>query len=397
MVLADGRWLLVHNITETLGNRYDSAAVGLLVWNPATRAVVQAARLQLPATVLQAELGNGIGGTGLYQYNLTDMRASADGGAVLQYDLFGANDASGAQRKIQVIARLGADLSVRWARTWRSDQWGQLELQGDRIVSTGKNVVTYTLDGVPTSRFAYESWSSVRLGGQVTALGGGGGYASVRDDGSYDAFVLSNGTAFYAAVPDGAGGAVLAGYVTDGTVVRPGLARVGSNGQPGATVQIDLPDSADGLRDIDRLDDHYYVVGSRGPLSAASQWFVCKLAAANLQLVKCVQGPDGVSLTNMFVRADAARGWLRVSNYSRMNRNVLVLDRDLNRVFDNGETVGALSTTVSPFSGSWSTVAGVSLSPATAQEVSATLVAEPIPVATLQHTAELASLVSPTP
>lgn len=392
VTLADGRWLLVHNITSASGGQYESAAVGLVLWDPATRTVAQAARLRLPASVLETELGLGVGGTGFYPYNLTDMRATADGGVVLQYDLFGANDASGNQSKIQVIARLGSDLGVRWARTWRSEQWGQLELRADRIVSTGRNVVSYSLDGAVISRHAYQSWGSVRLANQAVVIAGFGGYAAARDDGSLDAFSLTDASSFYAAVADGAGGAVLAGYVIDGGISRPGLARVGSDGLPGTKIQLDLPDSEDGLRDIDRLDDHYYAVGSRGPADA-SHWYVCKFAAATLQLVKCVQGTNGMRLTNMFVRADAGRGWLRVSNYTRDSRNALVLDRDLNRVFDNGETVSVMSATSSAYGGRWMAPVSGQLATASADEVNASLVSEPIALGTL-HTGALASLLN---
>jgi hypothetical protein len=133
--LASGAVLLSNAVVPRSGAIESSAFPGLLRWEPSTRRVTHALRLELPLDALRATLGEAA--STAFRSEIADARALPDGGAIVQFDLLADAPGVPARRAASVLARLRADLSVVWTRAWADGQPGRIEVRDDAVTTTG--------------------------------------------------------------------------------------------------------------------------------------------------------------------------------------------------------------------------------------------------------------------
>lgn len=349
IALGDNRVLMSNQIFGTGDVLYDYAFPTFLVWDVAAKKITAAFKLSFPLSDFIAMMGAGGG-----SHNLMDLRPTADGGAILQFDLFSSEmDASGVNaRKGHVIAKLGSDLNVIWSKVWQGEQYGTLDVRGDGYVSTGASLMSYDLAGNLKSDFSGLTLCSASLNASTSVVGTMGGYYVRRADDSLER--KSAPMVPYAAVPASVSGVVLAGYGSEGNDTYSVVALTDAQGTPTKSVKFDYTFGGNGFRDVTRLGQNYYVLGSRvGALATGTaDWVVCRLSSA-LAEPTCITGRNGSASSNSSIRADEANGRLLVANHTGSDP-VLLLGPDLKPLVDPGYAVETMTTTVSPWDAGWS-------------------------------------------
>ncbi len=148
--LASGAVLFSNAVVPRSGAIESTAFPGLLRWEPSTRRVTHAMRLELPLDALRATLGEAA--STAFRSQIADTRALPDGGALVQFDLLADAPGVPARRAASVLARLRADLSVAWTRTWAGGQSGRIEVRDDAVTTTGEAFMRYDGLGRPVSQ-----------------------------------------------------------------------------------------------------------------------------------------------------------------------------------------------------------------------------------------------------
>lgn len=237
-----GGGVLMSNAVSPRGGATEAASTfpGLLRWDPVTRRVTHAVRLEMPLELLRASLGDAA--SIAYRSEIADVRALPDGGAFVQFDLLVDAAVSPARRAASVLARLRGDLSVAWTRTWAGGQAGRIEVRGDAVATTGDALMRYDGQGRSVSQEALGGGGFVLTdpsGGAVLGVPGG---LLLRGAVGGDRFIAMNADGgWHAAVADAAGGAVVVGWGRDSTAggsFHPVAVRLDASGRPVQSVQL---------------------------------------------------------------------------------------------------------------------------------------------------------------
>ena len=353
--LASGAVLLSNAVVPRSGAIESSAFPGLLRWEPSTRRVTHALRLELPLDALRATLGEAA--STAFRSEIADARALPDGGAIVQFDLLADAPGVPARRAASVLARLRADLSVVWTRAWADGQPGRIEVRDDAVTTTGQALMRYDGQGRPMSQEALDDGGFVlTLASATEVIGVPSGFA-LRGAAGGDRFVGADAdSGWHAAVGAAAGGgAVAVGWGRDSTAggsFHPVVVRLDASGRPVQSVQLGLgTDRGAGLTDIARIGDDYYVVGTRALDGTEADWFVCRLAA-DLSVRACITGRNGRRQAAATIRADIAGERLYVAGHAD-GAPALVLDPELGVRFDPGTPLEGFAITRDTWHVSW--------------------------------------------
>jgi hypothetical protein len=364
--LASGAVLLSNEVVPRSGAIESAGFPGLLRWEPSTRRVTHAVRLEMPLDALRATLGEAP--STAFRSEIADARALPDGGALVQFDLFADAPGAPARRAASVLARLHADLSVAWTRAWAGGQRGRMEVRGDAVATTGESLMRYDGQGRPVSQEALGGGGFVlTLASSTEVIGVAGGFV-LRGTAGGDRIVGANAASgWHAAVGEAAGGgAVAVGWGQDSTAggsFHPVAVRLDASGRPVQSVQLGVAtDRGAGLTDIARIGDDYYVVGTRALTDAEADWFVCRLGA-DLSVRACITGRSGRRQARATVRADALGERLYIAGHAD-GAPALVLGPDLDVRFDPGTTVEGFAITRDTWHASWAETALAAPGPA---------------------------------
>lgn len=356
--LASGAVLFSNEVVPRSGAIESAGFPGLLRWEPSTGRVTHAVRLEMPLDALRATLGEAP--STVFRTEIADARALPDGGALVQFDLLADAPGAPARRAASVLARLRADLSVAWTRTWAGGQRGRIEVRGDAVATTGESLMRYDGQGRPVSQEALGGGFVLTMASTTEVIGVAGGFV-LRGAAGGDRIVGADAdSGWHAAVGEAAGGgAVAVGWGQDSTAggsFHPVAVRLDASGRPVQSVQIGVAtDRGAGLTDIARIGDGYYVVGTRALTDAEADWFVCRLDA-DLSVRACITGRSGRRQARATVRVDALGERLYVAGHAD-GAPALVLGPDLGVRFDPGTTIEGFAITRDTWHVNWAETA----------------------------------------
>lgn len=382
--LASGAVLLSNEVVPRSGAIESAGFPGLLRWEPSTRRVTHAIRLEMPLDALRATLGEAP--STAFRSELADARALPDGGALVQFDLLADAPGASARRAASVLARLRADLSVAWTRVWAGGQLGRIEVRGDAVATTGESLMRYDGQGRPVSQEALGGGFVLTLASTTEVIGVPGGFVLRSAAGGDRTVGADADSGWHGAIGDAAGGgAVAVGWGQDSTAggsFHPVVVRLDASGRPVQSVQLGVAtDRGAGLTDIARIGDDYYVVGTRALTDAEADWFVCRLGA-DLSVRACITGRSGRRQARATVRADALGERLYVAGHAD-GAPALVLGPDLGVRFDPGTTVEGFAITRDTWHVSWAQTALAAPGPAGRVALAVTASSTELPVEAL--------------
>lgn len=347
-----------------LANHTFGIMPSFVIWDSQKKALLGAFKLSVTANDIARIWGVWQIGDN-YGTFVHDMRATADGGVIMQFDVAGPKSTSYNHMIGQMIVKIKNDYTLDWYKFSKGEQYGGLEVRADRFVSTGAAVLQYDLLGnlLDSTILGAVSTSSLTSKG-VSIVGGLGGYFSSQTPGTYSGNFTSNPITIYGSTTHSDGGVILVGDGQVGGLLYPTIVKVDADGTPVTTIKLNFPTTGgQTIRSIDQLNGNYYVTAPY-VTNNNTQWVVCKLSSS-LAVLKCIAGDLGSSSgSNFVVRAAQTTGLIYVTRArNSLQDPLMVFDGDLNPVIPLPFSISMLASSTSALDIGWRAPTKVTASP----------------------------------